>query len=167
MANYYRSNELVNIFGEDRADGAAAASFGTAIDTASSRVDEFTTASINARKLRVAQYNFTTPSSGSAATDVYELAILPQDAVVIGCTVSGDAIASNTGATFTFTFGSSAIGAAVDAMHSGVSSKSTGMAATSTTTDFPLVKLTMSSHDLADSKAVAGTIVYYTPNDDA
>ena len=165
MANYYRSNELVNIFGEDRADGVAAASFGTAIDTASSRVDEFTSANINARKLRVAQYNFTTPSSGSAATDVYELAILPQDAVVIGCTVSGNAIGSASNSTLTFTFGASQIGVAVDNMNSGDASKSTGMAATATTTDFPLVKVTLSTADLADSKAVKGTIVYYTPSD--
>ena len=165
MPNYYRADELVNIFGEDRAAGAAAASYGDAIDTASSRVDEFTTASINARKLRVAQYNFITPSSGSTATDVYELAILPQDAVVIGCTVSGTAIGSAANSTLTFSFGSSQIGTAVDNMNSGAASKSTGMAATATTTDFPLVKLTLSTADLADSKAVKGTIVYYTPSD--
>ena len=164
MANFYRADNIVGYFGEERASGAAASSYGTGLDTASSRVDGTDNAESN--RVRTTYFSFTTPASGNANSDVYEVAILPQDAVVLGADIgSAGSASTNASGSHLFKFGAADIGSGLTGINTAGSRKGTGLDNSVTTTAFPVVSVTVSSHALTASTTITGGVHYYLPEE--
>ena len=166
MPNYFRADNVVGYFGEVRDRGANAVTSGTSADDATTRIDSADRYPDN--KEYIQDFSFKTPASASdiAATDVYEVALLPQNAVVTGYQVgSAGSPATNTDVTFTFSFGGTAVGSGQTALHTSAARKGqSGLAAV--TSNFPSVIITLSSsgsNKVTADTVINGSVSYYVP----
>jgi hypothetical protein len=148
----FNSNEVTRVYGSTTSIGLTTERTG----------DSFFAAGLNG--LQVASFSYTRGDADSGG-HVYNLTVLPRNAVVVGAALQNDAGYGGSGSsTLTFAVDGVDIGSAIGIGTSGTGGFQAGNGAKISGTAVGLVTLTESGHAMAASKNASGQIFYYVAN---